>query len=211
MKRIVLLLVAVVALSGCSMMVPGGGDPPQANAYDADIAQSESKAIIACFGAEEAADREAMGKLSDAKDVLLGLAIKGLSTAANGGKSKCGTRANFYDAQIVLIKAGVDKYAKSMDTVGNIANSAVTLGLGWKVADTVGEMFQKAGTNTFGDYAQVDGSFNAPKATSIGEGTIATVQPYDVRPEVVQPAVVEQQVLAPAQVVQPVVVPVVQP
>ena len=52
------------------------------------------------------------------------------------------------------------------------------------------EAIREAGNVSIGADSTVSGSFNKPTATNLGEGA-ATVQPYEVRPEVVQPVIVE--------------------
>lgn len=184
MKNILSLVVLAIALSGCSLL-PSGSDYVQPTAYDADIAESHAKATVACFEAVEAADKAAMGKLTSENAVLLGLAIKGLSTAANGGKSKCGTKASYYDAQIVLIGAGKDKYVATLGAAERIAGNVVTLGLGWKALNTIGDLASSAGTVMFGDDATVTDSFKDFKATNLGEGQASIVPGFEV---VEQPA-----------------------
>jgi hypothetical protein len=58
------------------------------------------------------------------------------------------------------------------------------------------EGIRAAGNVTIGENSPVSGSFNKHQSTSFGEGQ-ATIQPYEVRPEVVQPVVVEPQVVQP--------------
>ena len=52
------------------------------------------------------------------------------------------------------------------------------------------EGLKAAGNVEIGQGATVTDSLNKPSATSIGSGAVATVQPYEVRPEVVEPVVV---------------------
>ena len=53
------------------------------------------------------------------------------------------------------------------------------------------EGLRAAGSVEIGQGATVSGSLNRPSATSIGDGATATMQPYEVHPEVVEPVVVQ--------------------
>jgi hypothetical protein len=95
---------------------------------------------------------------------------------------------------IVKPTTGMDVLGKVVDVVPFVSSTAGLTYLGIRAT-------QAAGNVEIGQNATVSGSLNRPTATSLGEGTVATVQPYDVRPEVVQqpaPVIVEQQVVQPA-------------
>ena len=191
---IVCIMLALSA-AGCSAL--GGflsnDSPEPANEWDSVIATAEAEATIACFEAEEAAAKTAMGKLTSETAVLASQAIQGLTIAAGGG-SKCGSRKNLYDAHIVMINAGVDKHKATMDATKSLGKDIVFGLIGWKSLDTMGEIAMGAGRTTFGDGATVSGSFNSTKATNLGEGmaqATGTAEPTVVDPVIVEPVIVQ--------------------
>lgn len=76
---------------------------------------------------------------------------------------------------------GMDVMGKVVDVVPFVSSTAGLVYLGTKAV-------QSAGNVEIGQGATVTDSLNKHAATSIG--AVATVQPYEVRPEVVEPVVV---------------------
>ena len=79
---------------------------------------------------------------------------------------------------------GMDVMVKAVDTVPFLAGMGGMYLLGK-------EGIRAAGNVEIGENATVSGSLNKPSAVSVGDGNTSTVQPYEVRPEIVEPVVVQ--------------------
>lgn len=87
---------------------------------------------------------------------------------------------------IVKPTTGMDVLGKTVDTIPFLAGMGGMYALGR-------EGIRAAGNVEIGENANVSGSLNKPVSTSVGSSNTATVQPYEVRPEVVEPTIIQPQ------------------
>lgn len=167
MKNILLLPIMAVALSGC---VFTGSDYDSHVRGRVEFKQSDDSRIAsqAASIADMAAKDSGSAEAAAYKNALAMLSISMLRN------QDYGEAPPMTWTQVVR---------KVVDTIPFVAG----MGGAYLIAK---EGIRAAGNVTIGEGSTVSGSLNKPTATSVGESTTATVQPYDVRPEVVNPVIV---------------------
>ena len=168
--RTIIALAIMVALSGCTALF-GPGDYSEYSLALQAHSDAESRRIVAQSSA--IAEAAAVPTSTPTERALLAtiamMQIERLQPIPLG---------------IAKPTTGMDVAAKIVDVVPFVASTTGIVYLGTKAV-------QAAGNVEIGSGATVTGSLNRPTATSIGDGATATMQPYDVRPEVVQLEVVQ--------------------
>lgn len=169
MKPLALAVSLLIPLTGCTALF-GTGDYGQYSEALQSHSDAESRRIVAQSSA--IAEAAAVPTSTPTERALLAtiamMQIERLQPLPLG---------------IAKPTTGMDVAAKIVDVVPFIASTTGLVYLGTKAV-------QAAGNVEIGSGANVNDSLNRPTATSIGDGATATMQPYEVRPEVVNPVIV---------------------
>lgn len=167
--RKVFLVSLVMLLSGCGVI--GQSDYERHAQARVEFKQSDDSRIktqtTAIIGL--ASKPSASAEAEAYKNALATLSISMLKNQEYGER-----------APMTAIEGAVE-VAKQVIPIGvnAISNTAIAR-----------EGIRSAGNVDIGQGATVTNSLNKPNATSVGSGAVATVQPYEVRPEVVEQQIV---------------------
>lgn len=170
MKRALCIVSLLIPLSGCSAIL-GTGDYGQYSSALQTHSNAEGTRIAAQAGAIAEAAKVPTSTPTE-RALLATIAMMQIE------------RLQPVPLGIAKPTTGMDVLGKVVDVVPFVSSTAGLTYLGVKAT-------QAAGNVEIGQGATVSGSLNRPTATSLGEGTVATVQPYEVRPEVVEPVIID--------------------
>lgn len=211
-----LMVVLVVSLWGCAALNPfsspvspikktttttdldGNKTITSEESYPPEVSDAVAKMQKACFESfdQDAAIPDSVANKMESRDIKDVLIFKeyrmGLREARGfDPRQVCSSSKNIYDYAIAHDQALYGAIKHVVSTAG----SAFKEMFPWFVVGEIAKSGnENAGSTTFGDDAQVSGSFNKPTAVNIGgQNSVVSAQPYEVKQP--DPLVVEQVVV----------------